>query len=153
MFFQKELAWMLVFCVLAACVKPSNTQITPDFIERTQDKTPQQLAAMLYRQTHAKYHNRMIDRCTQMQVKQEQSKVIFEHLLLEKKCNNAVRKMNAAQVKQYLHKAKQFRMNQIQKVPTAKMILNGGVVQVYRYYLMPGRKPVGEFQIDKNDIR
>lgn len=139
--------------LFTACAKPLNTQINSDFVQQTQGKSPEQLATMLYQQAYAKYHNRMIDRCTKMEIRQEKNRVIFDNFLLDAQCGNVVHQMSATQLAQYLRKGKQFRVNEIRQVPTAKAILNGGVIQIYRYYLMPERRLVGEFQIDQSDIR
>ncbi|MBE9578984.1 MULTISPECIES: hypothetical protein [Moraxella] len=140
---------------LTACQSTAtlNTQINDDFRRITQGKTPNELADLLYTQATAKYHNQMIDPCTKMQITKSGNQVIFDNLLLDDQCGNKVRNSDPTQIQAHIQSGKRFRINEIKKTPTAVAIINGGVEQVYRYYLMPERKLVGEFKIGKDDIK
>ncbi|MCQ9328992.1 hypothetical protein [Pelistega suis] len=130
-----------------------NTQVNSDFIRIVEGKTPNELADLLYAQATSQYHNKMIDQCTKMQISKSDNQVIFDNLLFDDQCGGKVRHSTDSQIKAHLQSGKQFRINEIKRTPTALTMINGGVEQVYRYYLMPERKLIGEFTIGKNDVK
>lgn len=88
-----------------------------------------------------------------MQITKSNNQVIDDNLLLDDQCGNKVRNSDPTQIQTHIQSGKRFRINEIKRTPTAVAIINGGVEQVYRHYLMPERKLVGEFTIGKDDIK
>ncbi len=88
-----------------------------------------------------------------MEVAKLDNQVIFDNLLMDDLCGNQIANSSTEQIQALLQSGKSFRINEIKKTPTAKAMIHGGVVQVYRYYLMPERKLIGEFYIDKQAIQ
>lgn len=144
-----------ILMVLTACqsAPKMNTQLNADFQRITQGKAANELADLLYAQATVRYHNQFSDTCTQMQIGKSDHQVIFDSLLFDAQCGNQIRSSTQAQIDAHLQSIKQFRINEIQKTPTALALIKGGVIQVYRYYLMPERKLIGEFQISSDDVK
>lgn len=147
-------ALMLMGCsTMQTTVAPKlNTQINADFIQMTQGKTPEQLADLAYQQAMVQWHDKFIDRCTKVQVSKLGNQVIFDNLLMDDVCGGKIRNSTPSNIAELMQSGKSFRINEITKTPTAVAIINGGVVQIYRYYLMPEKKLIGEFSISKQDI-
>ncbi|MDO4896998.1 MAG: hypothetical protein Q3971_06500 [Moraxella sp.] len=152
---MKAMLFITGVLTLTACQSTTtlNTQVNDDFKRMTQSKTPNELADLLYAQATAKYHNQMMDPCTKMQITKSGNQVIFDNLLLDDQCGNKVRNGNPTQIQAHIQSGKRFRVHEIKQTPTALAMINGGVEQVYHYYLMPERKLVGGFKITKDDVK
>lgn len=142
---------------LSACVQNENsirnTQINSDFIALTAERTPEQLAELAYQQAKEQYHGKFLDKCTEGDIQLSGRQVILNFLLHDNLCGNSVRKASIAEHQALMKKGKAFRIKEIKQVPTAIATLNGGVIQVYRYYLLPERQLIGEFEISAKDLK
>lgn len=152
---QAICAVLMVFLttsVHAADVSMPNTQLTPDFIQKITGKSADELAEMVYEQAYARFNDRFIDQCTKVQVSQMDNQVIFDYLLFDEQCDNQIKNSTNEQIAQHIGSGKAFRVNEIAKTPTAMAMLEGGVVQVYRFYIMPDKTFIGSFLISAEDV-